>query len=478
MRTRVGRTVTGTARPAATSTLAWSGAAAALTAALVAPALFNGFPVVFHDTGGYLAAAVEGRLHPGRAVLYGAFLELGIASQFWTVILVQAAVTVWLLALSLRVHGLGGRPWLLVLVGGGLAALTSLPWYAAQLMPDIWVPGAVAALYMLACRSGWLRLWEKAGLGAVAAFAAASHMATMALAVGLVAALAVLRLIAPRLRLPRPRLAPAAVAVAAGIAGALGSNWILAGKAAFTPGGVNFLFGRLIETGLVVRYLDDNCPDPTIRLCLYRHHKLPDVGDVWLTSGDAWLWYEASPFHALGGWDGFAGEAGRFVVGTLRAYPLAHLRAAIDGTAKQFVMVGSGDGLTEATDHTGWAIETMAPGTARAYRAARQQQRGYDFGIDNLVHVPVALATTALLPAFVWLVRRRKVRPAAGMFAAVVLLALLGNAAICGALANPHHRYQSRLVPLAPLAIAVALASWRRRSPMLLAAGRRVVVRG
>jgi hypothetical protein len=35
----------------------------------------------------------------------------------------------------------------------------------------------------------------------------------------------------------------------------------------------------------------------------------------------------------------------------------------------------------------------------------------------------------------------------------VILLALLGNAVICGALANPHNRYGSRLIWLAPLTL-------------------------
>jgi hypothetical protein len=45
-----------------------------------------------------------------------------------------------------------------------------------------------------------------------------------------------------------------------------------------------------------------------------------------------------------------------------------------------------------------------------------------------------------------------------------VLLALLGNAFICGVLSNPHDRYQSRLVWLASLVVGMALLRWRQRS--------------
>jgi hypothetical protein len=39
-------------------------------------------------------------------------------------------------------------------------------------------------------------------------------------------------------------------------------------------------------------------------------------------------------------------------------------------------------------------------------------------------------------------------------------IALLGNAFICGALSNPHDRYQSRTVWLATLIVAMAAARW------------------
>ena len=441
--------------------LAWIGTSTALTAAFLCPAILNGFPIIFHDTGGYLWAAAEGELFHGRAAIYGAFLALGIAWHFWPVIVVQAALAAWLLALVFRMHGLGGRPLLVLLVGLGLAALTALPWYTAQLMPDIWLPAGIVSLYALACRPARLRRWEKLLLGAVVVFATASHAATMALLLGLVAAFALLKAVAPRLALPRPRLAGPALAILLGVLAAPVSNLAITGAFTFTPGGMNILFGRLVETGLAARYLDDNCPDPTIRLCAFRD-QLP-------ARGNDWLWGD-SPLHELGGWEAFEDEARRVLLATLVDYPFDHLRAAVSGALVQFVMVASGDGMTPATGHVGWVMETMAPApVAAAFDAARQQQRGYDFRIYNLVHVPVALLAALLLPLVAWLGCRRLVRPSVGLFAAVVLLSLVGNAVICGALANPHHRYQSRMVFLAPLAVAMAALTLRRRA---LQAGR------
>jgi len=55
------------------------------------------------------------------------------------------------------------------------------------------------------------------------------------------------------------------------------------------------------------------------------------------------------------------------------------------------------------------------------------------------------------------------------------LLALLGNATICGVLSNPNDRYQGRLVWLAVLAAGIAISSWRQQgapTPEPVARGR------
>jgi len=436
----------------------WIAVVAITIVVLLWPALRNGFPIVFYDTGGYLAAAVEGQLANGRAALYGALLTIAISSDFWLVVVVQSATVVWLLALVLRLNGLGGRPLLLLSVSIGLALATALPWYTAQLMPDIWLLAAVLALYALAFGGSRLRLMEVAALIAVAAFAAATHMGTLALVLAVCAACAAMRIAAARLRMPRPSLARPLAAAVFGIALALLSNLAFTGELRFTPGGSNFLFGRLVQTGIAAQWLEDNCPDPAVELCTYRT-KLP-------ATGDDWLWDQASPLVELGGWDTFADEARSIVLSSLASYPLAHLRAALGGTVAQFLMVASGDGLTPWSWHTQWAIETFAPHAFDAYRSAGQQRAAFDFTVTNRLHVPVALAGIFALPLLVWMARRGLLRPSAGVLAGTVLFALVANAAVCGALSNPHHRYQSRLAPLAPFAFAVALLSTygRRRA--------------
>jgi hypothetical protein len=58
--------------------------------------------------------------------------------------------------------------------------------------------------------------------------------------------------------------------------------------------------------------------------------------------------------------------------------------------------------------------------------------------------------------------RRLKIAPNAAALCLVVLLALAANAVICGVFSHPVDRYQSRVVLLAPLAMALLIAQQRR----------------
>jgi hypothetical protein len=65
--------------------------------ALLAPALWNGIPFLQYDTGGYLARWFEGSLAPSRSVVYGLFVAAGWQLDFWPVIAVRAAATLFAL---------------------------------------------------------------------------------------------------------------------------------------------------------------------------------------------------------------------------------------------------------------------------------------------------------------------------------------------------------------------------------------------
>jgi hypothetical protein len=431
---------------------AWALSAAAMLAVLMAPVLWNGFPLIFPDTGGYLTRPIEGTLLFGRSAFYGLFLYLGLPLSFWPIAVAQSAMMAWLIVLALRAHGLGGRPWLTLGTVMALAAGTSLPWMTGELLPDIFFPAAVLALDLLIFRYGRLLDWERYTLGAVMACAIMGHMAAAALCVALVAALWLLTRFVRR-ALPPARLKFAAGAVAAGIALCPLSNWAITGSFAFTPGGTGFLFARMLEDGIVGRYLGERCPDPAFHLCDYKSNLAADADD--------WLWGADSPFYKLDE-SVRTREERAVILATLARYPLMHLRAAIDETLEQLQSFQTEVSLTDNAP-TISAFADYAPRLMPQFMSARQQTGAIDVPMLNMVHVPVAVLAMALVAGGVIFGRTLQLRPAVRALCATVLLSLFFNAAICAVFSHSVDRYQSRLMPLALLAVLLLLAGrWLR----------------
>ena len=89
----------------AESGLVWA-AAIAIPVLLIAPAIWNGYPLLQWDTGGYLARWYEGYLVPSRSTVFGLYLHFGEDSSFWINLGIQALATFWILQLTLRVLGM------------------------------------------------------------------------------------------------------------------------------------------------------------------------------------------------------------------------------------------------------------------------------------------------------------------------------------------------------------------------------------
>jgi hypothetical protein len=413
---------------------------------LQSPAIWNGFPLLQWDTGGYLARWYEGTLVPSRAVVYGLILNAGAALEFWPVVALQAALTVWVIALVLRTHGLGNRPWLLLAIVAALSVLTTLPWLASILLTDIFCGVGVLALYLLVIHGGSLQRWERVALIVFTAFAAATHSATLAVQLAILAAGILIGLII-RARMPLSGIARGIAALALGAVMVFAADFLVAGRLAWTPGGFALSFGRMLQDGIVARYLNEHCPDPTLRLCAYKD-ELPRDADVWFWGSDL--------FDKLGRFAGLGGEMQRIALESLIDYPIMQIETAAVATAKQLVDVRTGEGVLNSIWHTYAIIDDHVPWAVPAMRAARQQKDGISFEAINMLHWPVGLLSMALLPVICIVASRRREPSPVGELAAAVALAILANAFVCGALSNPHDRYGARIVWLATMVVIVA----------------------
>jgi hypothetical protein len=424
---------------------------------LLVPALWNGFPLLQYDSGGYLARWFEGYLVPSRSTVYGLFAVFGWPLDFWPEVILQAAAAVYVLFLVLRAYGFGYRNFVLIGTVAALCITTSLPFIAGILLTDIFAGASVLALHLLLFVPKCLGPWHRRALVLLVAFSTATHSATFAVLLAIVAAVALARLVFPALTSTTAVLRGAG-AIALGAAMLVGTNFALSGQPSWTPGGFGIVFARMLQDGIVARYLGDHCAERNFRLCPYRG-KLPKTADEFLWSD--------GPFNELGRFDGLGDEMRTIVLESLVDYPLAQLEAAIADTAQQLVLVESGEGVVNYIWHTYGIIDRYMPGIAPAMRAARQQRGEISFRAINRLHLPIALLSMALLP-FVILMGWRHGFADISLLAGTVAVAILANAFMCGALSNPHDRYGARLVWIATLTVTLVPMRWAmtRRLPL------------
>ncbi len=421
--------------------------AIALPLLLIAPAFWNGYPLLQWDTGGYLARWYEGYLVPSRSTVFGLYLHVGEPSGFWMNLAVQSLATLWLLQLTLRVLGLM-QARRFVAIALLLILSTALPWLASMLLTDIFAGLSVLSLFILLIGGDRTSAIEKFSLFVFTAFAAATHSATLGVLLGLCLVGWMAR---PYLgkRMPFAGLVQGSLTIVAGGLMLLMANHALSGQWAWTPGGYGVAFGRMMQDGIVARFLNDHCPREKFKLCPYRN-ELP-------ATADEFLWGK-SVFNSLGRFEGMNEEMGYIVVHALADYPAWQAGAALRAMGQQLLHVATGEGTNGWIPHTYGIIERYIPSQVAPMRAARQQRWQLHFEAVNWLHVPVALASMLALVALLGHSAANRRLDDLTLLAATVSLALLGNAFICGVISGPHDRYGARMVWLATFVVLIALA--------------------
>jgi hypothetical protein len=423
-------------------------------AALLAwPAALNGYPLVFIDSVSYLGHTLFPEWPWDKTAAYGPFLHLfHWGWSLWPALAGQVLLLSHLLWVAQRAMRGGVTGPAHLLVCAALAALTSAPWFAATLMPDIFAAVAPLCLLLLGFAHERLSRAEVAWLTFLGAFAVAAHLSHLPTALALVAFIAV---VARGAAAPLRAALPVTVAVAA----LVGANAFAFGRPALSPHGATFLLARMQADGPAARTIRANCPGSGWYLCGHAG-RLP-------MDSDEFLWDAAAPPNRTPDGRGIemgamrlAPEASAIIAATLREHPAEVALAMARNTLRQALMTAVGDTLGNAhlAASARRAVAVLPARELAAFDAAAQMRgtlpaRAAPF---LAIHPAVLLACLPLLLAALGLAAWRGDRVRSGVLAGV-LVAVAVNAFATGALSAPVDRYQARIVWLLPLAAMLGL---------------------
>ena len=396
---------------------------------MLIPLFYNGTPLYYPDSMGYIFWGQLWQPVPERASTYAVLIRgLSLGRDLWFVILAQALLAAWILQrLWNRIQGQNARMGLLVSLFL-LGLLSPLGWTASTLMPDLYCALSSLFLYVLLFpeKDKKPSIMDLAGF----VFCSAQHLSGLVINGLLLISLMALLVLQKQIReaIPGIRMAMIGLFLAYGCLGAI--NWMLSGEFYLSKSGPAFLTARIIETGIGNRYLNQHpeaCAD------------FQKVKKQFPMPAEYFLWNSGSPMATLGGIKDASGKMAEFNRNVLSSPSnlLLFLKAGFKSGLKQLFQTDLGDGLSPTTQS-----QLFYYPENQAESLLSKQNGGIAF--EKLNGWCLALLAGLLLN-FVLFVLPGGLRPELRQQLIFIVLLLILNAFVNGALSTPLNRYQVRV---------------------------------
>lgn len=477
-----------TGAPALARVPGWLWYALALAACLSVLAI-NGRPLFYWDTVGYItqgsealeqvglidpapagatggadgtvAAAPKATVDGSRSIAYslffGALAQLGLLDLADLIHAIAVLAAIWLPArIAVRVYAPDLPVAALVGLPVLVAAFGSLPFVVSYLMPDIFAPILLLMIATLVAFARHMTRAECLIALALGAFAVVAHLSHLAIAAAMVP------------------VAILAALILSGWRGFIGIGLVvlilLAGfgqQFAFRAAATRvadaqvvikpFITARLIQDGVGYAFLEDNCPDAAIRTCLL-YAELQKSDDPWRLTASHILFQTDARLGSLKLMSEqdqrlVAEEQRNFFLAVLRDRPVAVLWALTRNTLRQAGMFSVD--MTLPTENIVRQHDGVPGMLSGSFQAGRLSPDGPWLRpltwLQGLLYA-ASLAVTGLL-----VVQRDRLPKELRGFAIVLVLGILANAFVCGALSQPATRYGMRVIWLLPLVATMLL---------------------
>lgn len=422
-------------------------------------AFYNGFPLIYSDTGTYLESGFTFETPLDRPIMYGILLRIFSLNGFsaWGIILGQTFLLVTLLYLTVKsiLPETKSAIQITAVAITVLALFSGLTWVSSELIADIFTPICILSFYLVLFANNLTKL-QKVIVYIILMLSLACHISHVLIVLALVAGIALIRIFFRReaFRSSHRRSDLVMTSVCALIA-------LSTMGASISKSRHVFMMGHLVETGILNAYLDDHCATEHISLCDYRDRIPPGAETfIWNSDGDSVL-------LLTGGWLGSHDEYSRIISETFSTpkYLKMHFIAAVTGTARQLysIRIGEGMGKYDTSLTVSRRLCEYFPDEYAQYLASRQSK-------DEMAGFPILdavnrIATVISLLIIVgWLLvarRKSKSENLLTVLIVIVMWAYLINCAVCASLATVANRFGARLSWLAIFVAVLLIADLR-----------------
>lgn len=423
-----------------------------LSAALILliPAFYNGYPLVYSDTGSYLYSGMELIIPQHRTIMYGLFIRLfSLSFSLWLVVFVQSLIVSYILWHITKVcyKSISKRLFLILLAF--FSGFTGLGWYSSQIMPDIFTVTTVCILFLLTFKNDY-KVYQKIIFSILLVFSINAHFSNY-----LIAILTLLLLFAvtrsnfiPKAKKELSFLLPTIIISISIITGSL-TNYAIGSTFKMNQGSHVFLMGKMLDSGVLKSFLDDNCKDDNYVLCKCKD-SLPDTSRVL-------LWDTKSPLYQNGGWEDSQKPFNKilFDIFTSPKHLALFTYNAVFSSITQLFQNDVGSGLVspwynDPTSPPYMGIAKHFPFELNQYKQSRQNINLWDQGLDFTFINYISQLLLIISSGFLFFIftsksKRSRIDSRVQLIIITLLFGVLTNAIVTGSLANVYDRLQARI---------------------------------
>jgi hypothetical protein len=217
-----------------------------------------------------------------------------------------------------------------------------------------------------------------------------------------------------------------------------------------------FRLSRLMEMGIVEKYLNEHCKDKNYSLCSY-----VQAGN----SGIFWnfLWSPQSPANQKGGWEAHRKEYQDLIHDILSdpKYIVLYIRKSIESSFQQFFTFDTGDAPVFSMDSPpGYQIRSHYPDDINQFISSKENEGLLNFKFLNQYQLIIILASLFFLISILFGNSLAGSNILFKSIIAFVFIALISNSIVCGVNSNITGRYQGRVIWLMPLISLLILSNF------------------
>lgn len=404
---------------------------------------YNGYPLVFSDTGTYIDCGFKNVVPLDRPMFYGYFVRhISMKESLWYVIIAQGIIVSASIYLFFKylIKAQISKSLLLLIFVLIITVLTGVSVNVCQLIPDVFTPVMGLTLILLLMAKGMNKL-DYTITSIIFVFSLSTHASHFP-TVFFVLVLFGLFFLIKKFRIKLVKIASLKNYLAAIIFSVFtffmvcSVHYAVSKKFAVNYSSHVFFMTRMVETGLVQEYLNENCENNQYKFCEYRNQIPWDF-----------LWDgENSPLYKTGGWEANREEYND-ILGKMLSNPKylkKFVLISLESGLKQFFQFDTGDTpiLNETSSPFRVIIENYKY-QRKEYFSSRQNRGMLNYDFVNLTQKFLIMFCFVL--NFVFL-SMTKIDGTLKLVTVLILFFLISNAFVCGSLSIITPRYQSRVI--------------------------------